>query len=166
MLNELLGGVLQLTPGYMEGRQQAIKDNWQDLSNYNQVRAGQMNNALFQATMPYKIQQSLDQTVSGHNQTEMSNNALNRDNRNTSDFFRIAAARDQYLDPLAAQQAYNALTFAQMVPRNMALRNYLMEYGLNNGMFNGGGYSPWAFSSLLNALGGGASNNSALPSVF
>ena len=35
----------QLLPGYTEGRQEAIEDNWNDMNQFNQVLAGQTENA-------------------------------------------------------------------------------------------------------------------------
>ena len=35
----------QLLPGYTEGRQDAIEDNWNDMNQFNQVLAGQTENA-------------------------------------------------------------------------------------------------------------------------
>ena len=44
MLN-IFGAFGRLLPGYVQGERQAIQDNWQDLSNYNSVQAGQIQNA-------------------------------------------------------------------------------------------------------------------------
>lgn len=49
MLN-FLGALSSLLPGYVQGRRQAIQDNWQDLNNYNNVQAGQLSNAFTEAT--------------------------------------------------------------------------------------------------------------------
>lgn len=49
MLN-IFGAFGRLLPGYMQGEQQAIKDNWYDLNQYNQVQAGQIQNAWDEAT--------------------------------------------------------------------------------------------------------------------
>lgn len=161
MLNELLGGILQLTPGYMQGRQQAIKDNWQDLSNYNQVRAGQMNNALYQATMPYKIQQTADQTMIGHNQAEMSNNALHRDDLNTDAFDITQGEVLSQLGNITAQNVENIKQQAKETMRNNALRNQLILWMLQNNLIGGGAYTPWGRSSLLNLIGGNGAGTSA-----
>lgn len=37
-------------PGYIEGRQKAVEDNWNDLNQYNKVQAGQLQNAWTEAT--------------------------------------------------------------------------------------------------------------------
>lgn len=49
MLN-FLGAISSLLPGYVQGRRQAIQDNWQDLQNYNNIQAGQFSNAFTAAT--------------------------------------------------------------------------------------------------------------------
>lgn len=76
MLGEILGQMAQAVPGYVEGRQQAIKDNWQDLNNYNQVQAGQMNNLFTLATMP-------DRWRLSHDQRLLQDNAVDNSNMNT-----------------------------------------------------------------------------------
>lgn len=49
MLN-FLGTLSSLLPGYIQGRRQAIADNWQDLQNYNNIQMGQLANAFTEAT--------------------------------------------------------------------------------------------------------------------
>ena len=51
----VLGQLGRLLPGYVEGRRQAIQDNWQDLSNYNQIQHGQMKNAFEAATFENQL---------------------------------------------------------------------------------------------------------------
>lgn len=53
-----LGGLMSLMPGYLQGRQQAISDNWTDLEKFNQVQAGQIKNAVSEATAPDEIGKS------------------------------------------------------------------------------------------------------------
>lgn len=50
----------QLLPGYTEGRQQAIEDNWQDMSNFNDVLGGQVNNAFTMETFEPRAQMMED----------------------------------------------------------------------------------------------------------
>lgn len=42
---DFLGALANTLPGYQQGRQQAINNNWADLTKYNQVQAGQLQNA-------------------------------------------------------------------------------------------------------------------------
>lgn len=51
----ILGQLGRLLPGYAEGRRQAIQDNWQDLSNYNSVYKGQLQNAFGASTLEPQI---------------------------------------------------------------------------------------------------------------
>ena len=46
----MLGQIGRILPGYVQGRQQAIQDNWQDLQNYNTGFHGQLQNAFDQST--------------------------------------------------------------------------------------------------------------------
>lgn len=57
----LLGAVSRVLPGYMEGERQAVRDNWQDLTNYNQVQQGQLGNLFLEGTMPQRFQLFNDQ---------------------------------------------------------------------------------------------------------
>lgn len=76
MLNfNFLGALSSLLPGYLEGRRQAIKDNWQDLSNYNNVQQGQLSNAFTVATWQPRLDMFADAAYnSGFNTL---NNAMN-----------------------------------------------------------------------------------------
>lgn len=60
MLN-FLGSLGRALPGYVQGQQQAVKDNWQDLSNYNSVQAGQLQNALDESLFNPRLQMFDDQ---------------------------------------------------------------------------------------------------------
>lgn len=76
MLN-FLGSLGRSLPGYVQGQQQAVKDNWQDLSNYNSVQAGQLQNALDESLFNPRLQMFDDQQqISRMN---VWNNALNTD---------------------------------------------------------------------------------------
>ena len=50
-----LGSLANLLPGYIEGQRQAVKDNWYDLNQYNQVQAGQIQNAFDEATFSDRV---------------------------------------------------------------------------------------------------------------
>lgn len=55
-----LGALGRLLPGYVQGERQAVQDNWQDLSNYNQVQAGQIQNAFDEALFNPRVSQGYD----------------------------------------------------------------------------------------------------------
>ena len=154
MLNELLGGVLQLTPGYMEGRQQAIKDNWQDLSNYNQVRAGQMNNALFQATMPYRWQDVVNNTQKNYYSTLMAGRANVQDFANTGLSMAIKTAQAPEVATTAAQQAVNASEAARNVPFQRAMQMQLQALRISHPEYYGSSYySPLDMYNAFPGIG-------------
>lgn len=50
-----LGSLANLLPGYVEGQRQAVRDNWYDLNQYNQVQQGQIQNAFDEATFADKV---------------------------------------------------------------------------------------------------------------
>lgn len=59
-----LGGLFQsfgrLLPGYMQGEQQAINANWNDLNQYNKVQAGQLQNMFDENVMRPRMQMVMD----------------------------------------------------------------------------------------------------------
>lgn len=59
----LLGAVSRVLPGYVEGQRQAVRDNWQDLMNYNQVQQGQLANAFTEATWQPRLDMFYDQSL-------------------------------------------------------------------------------------------------------
>lgn len=59
MLN-FLGAISSLLPGYLQGRRQAIADNWQDLQNYNNIQQGQLANAFTEATWQPRFDMFVD----------------------------------------------------------------------------------------------------------
>ena len=79
-----------LFTSYINGRRQAVADNWQDLSNYNQIAAGQLNNAFNMATFDPRVRIAESQAQLGEQ-----NNALG------------GAMTDQYLTQIALQNKKN-----------------------------------------------------------
>ena len=79
-----------LFTSYINGRRQAVADNWQDLSNYNQIAAGQLNNAFNMATVGPRVRIAESQAQLGEQ-----NNALG------------GAMTDQYLTQIALQNKKN-----------------------------------------------------------
>ena len=79
-----------LFTSYINGRRQAVADNWQDLSNYNQIAAGQLNNAFNMATFDPRVRIAESQAQLGE-----LNNVLG------------SAMTDQNLRHIAAQNKLN-----------------------------------------------------------
>lgn len=50
-----LGQIGRYLPGYIDGRERAIQANWNDLNQFNQVQAGQMNNAFAADTFSDRV---------------------------------------------------------------------------------------------------------------
>lgn len=155
MLNELLQGAVKAIPGYMEGQQQAVRDNWQDLNMSNQVRAGQLNNLFSGATLNNRLQRDF-------NQTGMSNLAFNGARRQDEvEEVNLSAAINQalanvdgsyYLPWLrndAAEQQYNL----GMQMGGLALDNANMQASMQRLMYQYMRQNPSAFFGLM--LGGG-----------
>lgn len=154
MLNELLGGVLQLTPGYMEGRQQAIKDNWQDLNNYNQVQAGQMANAFTEATFPYRWQDVVNNTQKNYYSTLVAGRANARDFADTAQAMTIKTAQAPEVATTAEQQAVNASDAARNIPYLRAMEMQLRGLRIQHPeLFGGGYYSPFDMFRAFPGIG-------------
>lgn len=49
-LGSLFSAIGRMLPGFVEGERMAVKDNWDDLKNYNDVQSGQLENAWTEAT--------------------------------------------------------------------------------------------------------------------
>ena len=79
-----------LFTSYINGRRQAVADNWQDLSNYNQIAAGQLNNAFNMATFDPRVRIAESQAQLGEQNAGLG-----------------SAMTDQYLRHIAAQNKLN-----------------------------------------------------------
>lgn len=79
-----------LFTSYINGRRQAVADNWQDLSNYNQIASGQLNNAFNMATFDPRVRIAESQAQLGEQNTALG-----------------GAMTDQYLRHIAAQNKLN-----------------------------------------------------------
>lgn len=58
-----LGALGSMLPGYIKGRQQAIQDNWNDLSQYNKVQAGQLQNMFDENAMKHRLNILQDRAI-------------------------------------------------------------------------------------------------------
>lgn len=79
-----------LFTSYINGRRQAVADNWQDLSNYNQVAAGQLNNAFNMATFDPRVRIAESQAQLGEQNAGLG-----------------GVMTDQYLTQIALQKKKN-----------------------------------------------------------
>lgn len=55
-----LGALGSLMPGYIQGREAAIKGNWQDAEKFNTVRLGQLQNLFTEETYPLAYNRAVD----------------------------------------------------------------------------------------------------------
>lgn len=62
MAFNFLGGLSSLLPGYVEGREKAIRSNFQDMNDYNQVQQGQVSNLYDIATFRNNVERDNIQT--------------------------------------------------------------------------------------------------------
>lgn len=108
---------------YIEGREAAIKENWQDLSNFNSVLKGQMENALYGETMGDAADRSHDQATREHINTTLA--AAN---------FPVglqAAALGQYAQSTYGKPLVDAKMTNQVTGQNLAAQNNLQGMDLS-----------------------------------
>lgn len=60
---DFLGAFGTILPGYQQGQQQAVADNWKDLANYNQVQSGQLQNVFDEQAMFPRVNIMRDQAA-------------------------------------------------------------------------------------------------------
>lgn len=65
------GALGRILPGYVQGERQAVEDNWNDLTNYNSVQAGQIQNAFDEQTFDDRVD------MMGFSRDNAANQALN-----------------------------------------------------------------------------------------
>ena len=105
-----------LFTSYINGRRQAVADNWQDLSNYNHILAGQLNNAFNMATFDPRVRST--EAVAQSNEQA---NALG------------GAQTDQALDQIAAQKKLGIPNlYAGAQAADLAFKQNLYNYYAKN----------------------------------
>lgn len=78
-------------PGYVEGHRQAVQDNWNDLQQYNQAQAGQLENMFTEATMPTRLYNA--RLTAPANTFQLLQSALNYDVNRTAQQGNLDLAR-------------------------------------------------------------------------
>ena len=113
---------------YIEGREAAIKENWQDLSNFNSVLKGQMENALYGETMGDAADIAHDRAAREHMNTVLS--AAN---------FPVglnSAALDQYAQSTYGKGLVDAKMTNQVTGQNLAAQNNMQNMDLSRLQYN------------------------------
>ena len=100
---------------YIEGREAAIKENWQDLSNFNSVLKGQMENALYGETMGDAADISHDRAAREHMNTVLAaaNFPVGLNSASLGQY-----AQSTYGKPLVDAKMTNQLTGQQLAAQN------------------------------------------------
>lgn len=95
--------------GYLNGMRQANEDNWKDLSNYNSVQNGQLDNAYKMATFDPAVRSSYDQADMLDNKTLLDNLATN--NATISNAYWVTGRGPQFqgMNSALKEQYTNAL---------------------------------------------------------
>lgn len=107
-----IGALGRLLPGYVQGERQAVQDNWQDLQNYNQVQAGQLQNAFDEQVFDDRVD------MMGFNRDNAENNANN---------LLMQTLMQQAMFPGAYQGAANTGTW---LPFTMPLHQWAQSLGM------------------------------------
>lgn len=159
MLN-LLGAISQfgqMMPGYLQGERMAVQDNWQDLSNYNEVQRGQIQNAFDEAVFDPRVQMLNDQAVLSR--MGVGNAQMNYEVNQALQPQRLGEAmRASYQQPLLAPYR-NVAELQQLMTTLDMLQNphkYMGGFGGYYGGYGGG------LNALLSMLNGGLYQPSAI----
>lgn len=142
MLESLFGAIGSLgrvLPNYVQGERQAIQDNWQDLQNYNQVQAGQIQNAFDEQVFGDRVD------MMGFSRDNSANNAYN---------LWMQTMMQQAMFPGALQGAANTgMILPYTMPAAQAVQFGQMMYPWINGGYLGAatgmaqsypaGYNPY-----------------------
>lgn len=113
---------------YIEGREAAIKENWQDLLNFNSTLKGQMENALYGETMGDAADMSHDQAAKSHINTTLA--AAN---------FPVglqAAALGQYGQSTYGKGLVDAKLTNQLTGQQLAAQNNVQGMDLSRLQYN------------------------------
>ena len=119
-----------LFTSYINGRRQAVADNWQDLSNYNQIAAGQLNNAFNMATFDPRVRIAESQAQLGEQNAALGG-------ATTDQYLRHIAAQNKLNIPdlsASAQQALYNHNIKLLTDPNYARTYYALGLGLGLGI--------------------------------
>lgn len=142
-----LGGIGEMFPWYIKGREEGIDRNWSDRKNYATVHEMQRNNLLNDMLVPYDYRREVAQ--SGDAELRHYVNALNTDLHRRM-FPGNAAMADAFsgFAPHAAARTYGNQLRQLMLIEQMLLSGRLMPFGLGGNMPLGMGGNTPAPSSI------------------
>lgn len=111
-------GLAALLPGYMEGYEKAVRSNYQDMKDYNQIDQGQVANLYDKATFSNQVEQN-------NIQTELADLAADRS------FADMQLYWMGYPGQMAQQQAFSMAApfmFPMMYGSQFNQMRYLSQY--------------------------------------
>lgn len=134
-LGSVFGALGSLLPGYVQGREAAIKSNWNDMQQYGQVQNQQMQNAFNADVYGDRVNMARD---AARNSTIMvANNQLNYDRNMTWAPYEFA--KGEFYSRMAPQ------IIPQLYGMSQAAAGMAAQGGLAGAMFpqfNPGGFNP------------------------
>ena len=151
-LEGLFSSIGRMLPGYIEGERQAIQDNWNDLNQYNQTQAGQLENMFTENTMDERL--SMMDDAADNSYMGMLNNAMMLDvNRAYQPGRIIFGGQFSRWSPYLSEFMYQ--TQAQ---QGDFARQFWADPIRNAGIFGLGGTNAYMLPSLLSMVSGLGSN--------
>lgn len=155
-LDGFFSSIGQILPGYIEGRQQAIEDNWKDLDQYNKTQAGQLDNMFTEQTMDERLGMMAD--AANNSYMGMLNNAMMLDVNKAYQPGRLnfGAGFSAY-SPYLAQYMYDA----QARQADWARQYWANPAAAMRAMGMGGVAAPYMFSAVS-----GLGTNFNAPSIM
>ena len=113
----VLGTLGQLLPGYIQGRQNAIRDNWQDMANFDTTLHNQLKNWYDITTWENQINNSALQSAMLGQNALMSGMNLSLNQANYPGQLGAAQVNSQYAPLLALSNLLNQLRMNQQMPQ-------------------------------------------------
>lgn len=150
-LGGIFGAIGRMLPGYIQGREMAIQSNWNDLNQYNQTLAGQLQNAFNEVTMPLAYNRYYDAATISRNQARWANADWWTRAIGLPGEFATAAIKAGWAPELANQQAQTAVNNLQ---QQQSLSGWMQQpQGLTGDIIEQ--YRQEASRNRQQALGGG-----------
>lgn len=137
-----LGNLMNLVPGYYQGRQQAIKDNWQDLSNYNQVQRGQLDNLFNMATFEPRAKLPFQQAQLGDYQIAGADRANTLAETQFPTAMTEAATQSLFAPELARKKTYATLNQMDLAAQLTPVQLWALLQMYSNPSRGAGAYFP------------------------
>lgn len=144
-LGGLFGAIGRMLPGYIQGREQAIRSNWNDLNQYNQVQRGQIQNAFDELTFPLAYNRYID--TAGISRASALQALMNAQTRYAGFPYELQTA---YMRNQQGPGVYQQRINQTLAESQRAAQDAQDPIGRLRGLSKGLGFDADTFTNLLN----------------